>query len=279
VWCDGVTETEVKHSGENLKIDDVILIFQHISVSHYPSAFSYFVFKTHLLTTMIESLTAESITVVLVPWDDSKPLITLIIVQSGIASIVDPSDPTNVVKTLLIRPIHQQPGLYAHHEPSTQYPNVRATRLAMACGLFRHRFHGDVILSRGPHLRRADILAACCISADLRPSMISHTKVPEWLANACRNNYHDAAVLTRLADVMNRPDGCDEDDDSDSSVDDDGSNDEESLGNSQIDKAAKDEIVTKVTLCLYCRRPASKLCEDCSGAYFCEPPATCRTDG
>jgi len=71
-----------------------------------------------------------------------------------------------------------------------------------------------------------------------------------------------------------------EDDDDD---DDDDPSDEvsiESSGSSSSSRTAKDEVaastarrrsefVAKASLCLRCRRPASTLCRECEGAYFC----------
>ena len=36
---------------------------------------------------------------------------------------------------------------------------------------------------------------------------------------------------------------------------------------------------TRVSLCLYCRRPASNLCENCQAAYFCHSHRKCREEG
>ena len=111
--------------------------------------------------------------------------------------------PDDYRQTLLIRPSEENgAGLYAYHcfhfdisepppphQPKQQpLPNIRATRLAMACGLYRLRLFGMVLLSRtseAPHdshndhvhdnderysLRIPQLWAACTLSPDLRPS-------------------------------------------------------------------------------------------------------------
>lgn len=232
------------------------------------------------------SATASTFLVaVLIPGDDASPLQSLLVpAEERFATIIDPKNAINVIQSLLIRPTSEQPGLYGHHDPSATamtHPNVRATRLAMACGLFSYRFHGDVIVSRGRHLAVDEIFSACCVSPDLRACLSLTVTIPEWLGNACRDNYHDADVLSRLAQVMNRPSEADENEDFDArstASEDDPSGRDDKANPSSAD-IAKSEFVTKVPLCLHCRRPAFTLCPDCSGAYFCEPPATCRRNG
>ena len=263
---------------------------------------------------MMDGSTVTAVTVVLVPWDEAQPLQSMMLAEEGIARRINSDDPINVISSLLIRPTADQtPGLYVHHEPAAaaaataaqQHPNVRATRLAMACGLFSHRFHGDVILSCGQQLHHnlalGEISAACGITSDLRPafelaaaaaavvetsSSIAEAASSVWLGNAARNNYHDAAVLSRLAQVMNRPNTGHDNDEADSvcssdTDDDDDDNTSEHPKNQDPASTKKERfvVVSKVPLCLHCRRPASQLCQGCSGAYFCEPPATCRKDG
>jgi len=74
------------------------------------------------------------------------------------------------------------PGLYAYsnavpHEERGGVQNVRATRLAMACGLLSLRFYGPVLLvrssgaSRWADLSASEIRGAACVSPDLRPSI------------------------------------------------------------------------------------------------------------
>lgn len=112
---------------------------------------------------------------VLVPWDESKPLASLTISEYDIVNRINSRDSINVRNTLLIRqtPIGV-PGLYVHHEPQeNDPPNVRATRLAMACGMFHFRLRGDVILSRGRHcygLHVEEVADACCVCATFDPA-------------------------------------------------------------------------------------------------------------
>jgi hypothetical protein len=101
------------------------------------------------------------------------------------------------LETPLLRPRETVPGLYAYfHAPEREdddadgvgdkekgqwqgrKENVRATRLAMACGLFRLRFYGNVIAVRSGAVARSgqrwydldakDLMGPCCISPDVR---------------------------------------------------------------------------------------------------------------
>jgi len=234
------------------------------------------------------------LTVVLVPWESSRPLQTLEIdidhaLDETLANKIAPDKHSmlNVIKTLLVRPSDHSPGLYAHHLPDQNQPNVRATRLAMACGLFAMRLRGDVVLSlsaRQSSLAIEDVECACCISQDLRPCILAELSpsgvslsVPEWLGNASRSNYHDAAVLKRLAEVMKPTSG--NDDNSSEGDEHNKSSRSDDIDTTQDEKICiTREFVTTVPLCLHCRRPALHLCEVCSGAYFCDPPSMCRQD-
>jgi hypothetical protein len=102
------------------------------------------------------------------------------------------------LETPLLRPRENVPGLYAYfHAPEKQdndddddvgdkekghrqvrKENIRATRLAMACGLFRLRFYGNVVAVRSGavassgqrwyDLDAKDLMGPCCVSPDLR---------------------------------------------------------------------------------------------------------------
>jgi len=256
--------------------------------------------------------------VVFISYNESLPLQSLPVeseaeIASRIAaSAADDADEQddlalNVIPSLLVRSV----GLYVHHNPATtqQHPNERATRLAMACGLLSMRLRGNVIVSfQQQQQQQASsgdktslevdaIVAAACGSHDLRPEILSSLlsdattqdddsvrfpAPPEWLANASRENYHDAAVLQRLAAVMNQQEPSDDDDDGDSNSS--GSSTSQSNCDNDKDQLANTEgsrrtFVTTVPLCLECRRPASELCPDCGGAYFCARPAPCRANG
>jgi len=285
---------------------------------------------------------------VLIPCDDSQPLQPLwveseadiakrvLLQHDEIMLALDEMMLQNVIGTLLVR----SEGLYAHHnptdsrsisscgEPQPPQPNIRATRLAMACGRLSLRLRGNVIVSRRLRtLQVEEISAAACASYDLRrpileqlllslqeqttnPAAITTAAIPLWLTNASRENYHDAAVLQRLATVMtkissddsNQPDDHNDDDESSSNSGgcDDGI--ETSLNSAAAgdddDISAEIErqeafattrhqepspkarsFVTTVPLCLECRRPASDPCPNCEGAYFCAAPALCRAKG
>jgi hypothetical protein len=204
-------------------------------------------------------------------------------------------------------------GLYAYSSvPTHAFPkNVRATRLAMACGKLASRFHGDVLFfrsngSRGhTDLTIEEIYGAACVSCDLRPQIQAALRskqdglnVPEWLANAAQQNHHDAATLSRLASVMCKSGHCirnnlDEssNDESESSSNDDDDeeeqsifkkNDKESVSDSAVALSASNtakHFVARTSLCLHCRGPSASLCPDCEGAYFCKGPRHCRQSG
>lgn len=265
--------------------------------------------------------------VVFIPFEDSRPLEPLVLENKteiakriifgvdkhDVELLLDDEQIQNVISTLLVR----SEGLYAHHNPtdcsSRCEPNVRATRLAMACGLFSMRLRGNVIVSRsGRTLDVEDISAAACGSYDLRRTILEElllgkddyyfpTALPLWMANASRENYHDAAVLRRLATVMtnasnttcsNQPDddedyessssGCDVENEKNSwnSPSGGGNKGQETTAFAitiQQAPSTRRTFVTTVPLCLECRRPASELCPNCEGAYFCD--AQCRAQG
>lgn len=193
-------------------------------------------------------------------------------------------DPENVIPTLLIRPSDDSPGLFAYHNPTIKQeknnvPNIRATRLAMACGLFSMRFYGSVVILKRSQtgvinsLTVAQIETACCGSPDLRSSILSslgleNQSVPHWLRQAAQNNYHDQSVVQKLADVMkNHDENCKEEDDS-------GDERRQIIClcldvNTELENRESREIVTMVPLCFNCRRPANDLCTSCHGVYFC----------
>jgi hypothetical protein len=116
--------------------------------------------------------------------------------------------------------------------------------------------------------------------------------VPDWLSAGSQKNYHDGASMMALAVAMTRAEMIDDDDDDDS-LSSSTSDSEEDNDNVLIEKSYTihdegQEVVQSpnalrinkdVTLCLYCRRPASTLCTDCHGAYFCEEPRRCKMDG
>jgi len=232
--------------------------------------------------------------VVFIPWDSDKHLQSLAIesdeeIPKRIAVADDDADLLNVIASLLVR----SQGLYAHHDPTgnngtqQQPPNIRATRLCMACGLLSMRLRGNVIVSLSPQkdLQVDDISAAA--SHDLRPEILRQLvddpaaaiPPPAWLLEASRENYHDAAVLQRLARVMNRPE--EKEDDGESGEDDSASDDssDRNINNSIQNEGKKlpQTFVTTVPLCLECRRPDSELCPNCEGAYFCS--SLCRAKG
>jgi len=217
---------------------------------------------------------AMTVLAVIVPADESKPLLEQEIsedmddhlesltrtLQQETGMIVE-----DVRQTLLLRSTCSgEAGLMAYHVTTTAVPagttmscletkNVRATRLAMACGKFACKFYGTVLLVRSSlsarqNLRIDEVLRACCISLDLRPSVQQEmlpqsttTKslfdeysnkipppVPIWLGNALKQNYHDQVAIDKLADVM-KPRNMDDDDSESSSDDDDDDDDGEEV--------------------------------------------------
>ena len=211
--------------------------------------------------------------------------------------------------TPLIRLDKSSPGLYAYVISSvckSEYnttPNIRATRLSQACGCHSNRFVGDVWIGRlgysnddiGCGLSNVDISIsdidfAAEYSPDLRITIQQEmqqqmrskvSSVPDWLGYASQKNYHDGASIQQLAIAMTRADIVNESDDDESSS---SSVENESSENncnkiSEEVKATQDVSLTKTTLCLHCRGPASTLCQDCGGAYFCDEPRKCSTNG
>ena len=228
-------------------------------------------------------------------WGDPNSL------QENIKSLL--REKSDYLETPLLRHQHHVAGLHAFYNVPEQREgkeNIRATRLAMACGLFSLRFWGNVVIVRSLAGRLEDlhvdsIFGACCISPDLRlESQIVLGKqgsgrpldappnIPDWLADAARQNYHDRAVLERLALVMKEP-RKDYDDSDDDSWGNDG--DDKIKQSSSVDEsiALPSEIIgdflAKSSLCLHCRGPSNCLCKDCDGAYFCPEPRPCRSSG
>ena len=196
-------------------------------------------------------------------------------------------------------------GLYAYSISSISFaieevPNVRATRLAMACGLHDKRFVNDVYIGRLGYtssglvnidLTIADIEAAV-LSPDLRENAlkqmirleicgdgsISVEAAPEWLCSGAQKNYHDNKSMAELAVAMTRSEVNNDTQDDLSDVSDEGStteNDKNQMTRSENTPTTSSDL----TLCLHCRRPASALCSECNGAYFCEEPSMCKMVG
>ncbi len=212
--------------------------------------------------------------------------------------------------------VHHISTIGHSQQPSSSKANLRATCLSMACGLHSKRFYGDVYLSRLGYfvvenemkLMNSSIVSqeveVACITPDLRDDIICTLRndknkgmfsditadaldLPSWLTEASRNNYEDSGALSVLAQVMKRENNNEneklEDEDAD------GDNEETSTEN-EVSKCVdasneNDEtnvgrtFITRVPLCLHCRRPADTLCPNCKGAYFCKYPKPCRDQG
>lgn len=258
-----------------------------------------------------------TVTAVVIPMNEAKPLESYSIstdmdepLEQFLPNLQEPDTIVEDVRQdLLLRTTSDgEPGLVAYNVAPPQYQeiqckNTRATRLAMACGKFSTKLFGNVLLVRTSLSSRTnltvnEVFGACNISVDLRYSMQKEMykaagadkeppPVPEWLGNALQQNYHDQVVLNRLADVM-RMRELNEGDDGDDNEDDSDQGDGNSTSEVRLTSGSKAapssastprQFITKQPLCLYCRRPADKLCGICNGAYFCKPPKTCREAG
>lgn len=224
----------------------------------------------------------------LVSWDERSAEISSF--QKDIRGILEESD---YLETPLLRPREGEAGLYAYYNiPNVKEgrENIRATRLAMACGLLSTRFFGPVLMVRSfggkwQNLAENEIYGASSISSDLRESIQEEINkdmggtfdrvpaIPEWLANAAQQNYHDGAELAKVISAMNP---------SKQHEDSSGSDSDNTVINevgSEGDNISHSEFVAKSPLCLHCRRPASDSCQGCHGAYFCTPAKTGRDCG
>ena len=193
--------------------------------------------------------------IVKISWDDSVPLIVEEINDDGSGD--DGSNTTTqhfgdaipsylqsraeeqnavLVETALLRNSESVVGAYAYSfsnisQTKPSYPNIRATRLAMACGLHSQRFTGDVYIGRLGYVANqlmnldlciSDVQNACECSPDLRQGTLAalndvngDVTSPEWLENAAQMNYHDGASLAALAIAMTRAEISDADEESD----------------------------------------------------------------
>jgi hypothetical protein len=219
-----------------------------------------------------------------------------------------------VRSVVLVLPREDEAGLYAcfvsddQDECNTDYKphqeishNVRATRLSMACGLFALRFYDAVILIRSTlngkiqPLKVSDVELACCVTPDLRLDIVERIrndfdvakfiKLPEWITNAAQQNYHDKAVLERLAKVMSVKSNQEIEHDHEFEICNSTMLETGDIPTPVVDngastaKAVSTTFVARDPLCLHCRRPCHDLCPKCNGAYFCETPSTCSTQG
>lgn len=257
-----------------------------------------------------------------VSWDDDEDPDKFDRFKQDILRILGQQD---YLETPLIRPRGNNDtsvaGLYAYYNVPEQkqgQQNIRATRLAMACGLMSLRFYGPVLLVRSfggrwENLLESEIYGACCISPDLRSCIQEsvarsrmimagttntiENKVPDWLADAAQQNYHDGAELQKVISAMNHPseDATSEDEDGTTNEEDeeeDADNDEDENETVTHPSAAPatpmssptTEFVAKSPLCIHCRRLSSELCKSCEGVYFCPEETnhrrrSCREEG
>ena len=206
------------------------------------------VISTVILGVHTYNIQFMAFTVVLVPCDDSKPLESHDVLFDDhvdnhlekFNSLIDATEEHHEVMDVLMMPLvrpHEDcslhteiPGLFAYYHQDvseTHKANIRATRLAMACGLLSIRFYGNVLLVRSRGALSGDkrwenldariLVGPCCVSPDLRQTVQERIaeslkqskeiecrkKVPDWIPNAAQQNYHDAAAMAHLASVMN----------------------------------------------------------------------------
>jgi hypothetical protein len=253
-------------------------------------------------------MTVINISVVLIPSRESAPIETHHIswnleeVDAFRRNVCSLLQDTDFLETPLSRPRDSVAGLYAYYNTNSKENNVRATRLAMTCGLLAKRFYGDVLLVRSfggrwEDLRVQEIFGASAISPDLRQSIQNElakndtdnndkgdaSMLPPWLLDAAQHNYHDGAALAQVASAMNvaPPTGKEEEDEEGSDTasisisSSDGSNEDTEGIEKKNGGTTTHEFVTKSPLCLHCRGPTNQLCSGCEGAYFCPHPRSC----
>ena len=196
-----------------------------------------------------------------------------------------------LVTTALLRNSEIAVGMYAYSlsnisHAATSHPNIRATRLAMACGLHSQRFTGDVYIGRLGYQHRKlmnlnlsihAVQNACERSPDLRHETLAAFNIdgdvssPEWLENAAQMNYHDGASLSALANAMTRAEISDDDEESDEVA--------SSCSDDTTSSMQEQTVLTKIPLCWHCRGPASTLCPGCEAVYFCDASRQCQLNG
>ena len=278
-------------------------------------------------------MSEQTLSYVRIPWDDQLPIETLYQIDRSIIRFGDAipyilleAFELDDVADVRIVPLkrflfessnggdsavneHHSAGIYAyaspHHNARPCYANVRATCLAMACGLHSQRFYGDVFVSMfgsvsssmcdrrmmNMSLRQEDV-ALACFSPDLRSiiasQLVSSSRlenatilfppfITPCLLDAAKLNYHDAVMIKLLGSVMHSDTGMEP---------------QEPCHDAEIDKCEQninhnhsaesrtvpsEETRVAVTLCLYCRCPSNNLCTFCRAAYFCAT-RTCRDD-
>mmetsp|Transcript_18327 Transcript_18327/g.50038 ORF Transcript_18327/g.50038 Transcript_18327/m.50038 type:complete len:633 (-) Transcript_18327:3002-4900(-) len=143
------------------------------------------------------------------------------------------------LQVLLIRPSGQSSGLMAYYAQVVEEKekkhqaarleadniNSRATGFGMTCGLLNSRFVGDVIIlnlvafGRRPDkktLLTLEEFDAACKTPDIRPTTLKElgvvdaaTNLPDVIADAVVNNYHDKATLRKFETNMKRRDSND----------------------------------------------------------------------
>ena len=202
----------------------------------------------------LQSCTTEEVLV------DTTPLIRLTHPTSSSSSGPATNSQSNLetmaglyVYSVCSTAIHSKSNNDTKHDDQNS-PNIRATRLAMACGWHSQRFVGDVYVGRLGYVPKdgcgyvlknldlslVDIAAACLYSPDVRATILESMKedicssdtvddrrmmtmqtaslvVPNWLENASQRNYHDGASIAALAVAMTRADLSDDDEDDDDS--------------------------------------------------------------
>ena len=233
--------------------------------------------------------TSTSLSYIVIPSDESKTIQCLRMdghemVEAVVADLLGPS----VKLSLLLRPCDTIAGLYVYSSATVTNPNIRATRLSMACGHLSLRFMGDVLLLRSTmtndNLMFHEIRGAAMISHDLRNDIqlelgnFNHDIIPDWLGNASQQNYHDSVVMAQFAAAMSTTMMIhSHKNDTDNNNDRSDSSEPETTGKELLVNATGiQHVAARTSLCLHCRRPADTLCSGCNSAYFCLPPRACQ---
>ena len=251
-------------------------------------------------------MSTRRVSTIYVPSDDSLPVSQLYLqgsesnVGDQLPSLLGPLLNNNVEVTVLYRGLQLNSSslrlpnfsVFAYSDElakitsssSETLPphNIRATTLAMSCGLHAVKFYGDVYLGMfGP--RSQEGLPSGNLDAQVSDFVFSpdlrSLECKEWQGEAAAVNYSFSSVLEALSSAMARSTLESEDSDSSSCSGDD--SDEEVISppppplvpsTTPASSSSPDSPSTAIrTFCLSCRRPSSNLCPTCLGAYFCSP--------
>lgn len=265
--------------------------------------------------TALTSTPHKETSFVYIPQDADKPLETKHVYVSNEDGTSGNEVITSLYADFLTTPLRRgTAGVIMYHnstEPSLQRfekANIRATILAMACGLHNLRFYGDVFVVglHGRSICHQDIEAAT-ISPDIRKSILNKLinsdddssissstdiYVVDWVADAAMENYFDQVAIDSLATVMQQ----NVQEVEETNFEEEGSTDGSEISERDmrlldisierpyrsLNSQQSEECVLRKetpTLCLHCRRPCTEICQKCDGAYLCVPPLSCSSKG